>query len=912
MATVPDEHREGKPSAAPQAAYTDLAPEHAEELAASAVAPEVAAGQRVHTAFTRDDLPQGAQWLSDEALPAIVYPMTQPDGTSSWQVKPVKDSVSTKYVSPARDDPIDTPCKLSNLREVEDPEGVLIVEGVKQALAALSWAPVDWSIYRICGIWGWSESGGDDGTSRPTPLLSVVTGHPVVIVPDQDARTKIGVHEGASALGEVCDQYGAVSVRFARLPGAGSDGLDDILGREPDPDKRRALVAGWIEHAAKRPADLSAKQLEKMRAERAAKLHSAESAPTPGQDSDADPAAARWTDSSVARRFVGSVEGRLCWTASTGFMHWTGRVWKRYDAAEVLELLRRFARTEVAREAADPTSNDLGHAVVRMETKALKAARELTMGLLARDFADFDTDPDIAVVRNGVIDLPTGRLMPHDPSRLVTKMAGDVAYVPGTTHPDWDKALEALTPEAADYIQVRFGHAFTGHRPDDDVNVHLHGPGGNGKSTVIDAVVAALGQYAVQISDKVLLGDTRDHPTELMDLKGARLAYFEELPEKRHLNMQRIKKISGTRWITARYVHKDNVEFPQTWDLFFTSNYDLLVDEVDRGSWRRLVRIPFPHSYKKAHEPLESPSDRHGDPNLRAAVVHGEAQQQAVLAWLVEGAHSWYQNDRTMPEPPAPIAESTHQWRKDNDVVLAFAEDLLVSDKEGVILLKDLLTVFNSWLTSRGSNRWTMGTLRSRLDENDWLKIAGAHLTRRERRDPETLSRPELRAGDVPLPQPPVQGQYVVGVRFRTIEDDLADLEALNFPGDDRPDGGPDGGPTPPAGPVPPTSPSSPDTAPVMPAAPVVPTSPATAPVRTPEPAAASSGALPVHGRDEHGFDILDAPVATGPAVMPRGHYDPGTITYTDHRTGQAVTVARAVPPIPGGRFIDDRKKDPS
>src|SRR5690606_27228452 len=76
------------------------------------------------------------------------------------------------------------------------------------------------------------------------------------------------------------------------------------------------------------------------------------------------------------------------------------------------------------------------------------------------------------------------------------------------------------------WMQVRSGQALTGHVPDDDRMIVLRGGGENAKSTMLGAIQAAFGDYAVLLSDKVLLGDTRDHSTEMMDLRGARLAFI--------------------------------------------------------------------------------------------------------------------------------------------------------------------------------------------------------------------------------------------------------------------------------------------------------------------------------------------------------------------------------------------------
>lgn len=255
------------------ACYANLTTEHAQELHDSAIPAAIAADQGVRSAHVRDDLPAWARWIpdkyGDDVFPCLIHPMVHPDGSETGQVKPAPGSVTSesgrvlKYVSPVR---ADNPPQLSVLRTVQNPEVILIVEGVKQALAALAWAPETWSIYRITGIWSWRIAGnGEDDPGTPTPHLAVVQGRNVVVVPDADAKTNIRVFDGATALGEACQGYGASNVKFARIPGAGKDGLDDLLARFPDDDARHGMLLSLVAKAHGRPADLDKREQKAMR-----------------------------------------------------------------------------------------------------------------------------------------------------------------------------------------------------------------------------------------------------------------------------------------------------------------------------------------------------------------------------------------------------------------------------------------------------------------------------------------------------------------------------------------------------------------------------------------------------------------------------------------------------------------------
>ncbi len=257
----------GVDSNGPESASATLSPEHAAELAASAIPESFALAGGVYTAYVVDDLPEQARYLVDRhgddvVLPALVFTgMEAVDRSPTWQVKPATKIGERKYISPSRDH---NPPKLTVVREVESPKVVLIVEGTKQALSASVWAPADWTVYRISGIWGWRIAGEDGGPGAPTPRLAVVAGQKVVIIPDSDAKTNPRVFDGAVALGEACAGYGATSVRFARLPGAGKDGVDDLLTRVPE-GRRTGLMESWVKSAKSKPADLDKRELVRLR-----------------------------------------------------------------------------------------------------------------------------------------------------------------------------------------------------------------------------------------------------------------------------------------------------------------------------------------------------------------------------------------------------------------------------------------------------------------------------------------------------------------------------------------------------------------------------------------------------------------------------------------------------------------------
>ena len=251
---VSDGQQEDTKSSPVHTVTPKLTDEHRAELHASAISDEVIETCGVYSARTIEAVPKELQWIGPDALPSLVFPMEEISGETTYQVKPRPGSVRgskgrpMKYVCPAKDNEWGTPPPaLTVLRPVTDETKlVLIVEGTKQALAALSNTDDTVAIYRITGIWGWK------GLQNYAALAQFM-GLYVCIVPDADASTNRRVYDGAREFRELLIQYGASPVRFVQVPGQGKQGLDDVLAGLPE-DKRAEMLDLWISKAQDKPA----------------------------------------------------------------------------------------------------------------------------------------------------------------------------------------------------------------------------------------------------------------------------------------------------------------------------------------------------------------------------------------------------------------------------------------------------------------------------------------------------------------------------------------------------------------------------------------------------------------------------------------------------------------------------------
>lgn len=535
-------------------------------------------------------------------------------------------------------------------------------------------------------------------------------------------------HTGAKA---TLDTLEAVWLDSLKLPPA----------REPGPGEWRRMVTSAVEVCAATP---TADQ-DRRCCGTAADAFAADP-DVPHQLDDAHLAA--W----MADKGLG---GEWCWAGGLGWMKWDGRKWLARSDEDVREAVR-LAVIEVNKRALDTggaTPERMRALTGLLSSGRIGALTSLMRGVVSLDAGAFDQKPDLLNVGNGVVDLRTGELGPHDPALLLTKIT-ETRYEPGATHADWTKALTALDPEVADWMQVRFGQAITGYPTSDDVLPIGQGGGSNGKSTLLSALYGALGQHMVQVPEKLLRGSPNDHPTELMTLYGARLAVIDETPEVAQLNVQRLKATVGQETMTARLIRRDNVTWRATHSLFVMSNYVPSVRETDHGTWRRLALVRFTKTFPR-------------DDRFRARMMRGAGgRREAALAWAIAGARWWYANGRVVPPAPAQVEEDTRRWRQSCDLLLAYLADRIVFDAEACVLAAELLEDLNGWLVQHGNQPWSDKLLSARLGGHE--EVTRHNVDKVNPRSPRGLVRRSAGHSEA------VTGRPLVwrGLRWRTDADD--------------------------------------------------------------------------------------------------------------------------------------------
>jgi P4 family phage/plasmid primase-like protien len=384
-----------------------------------------------------------------------------------------------------------------------------------------------------------------------------------------------------------------------------------------------------------------------------------------------------WNDSLLGQELADEL--RPDWrhvTAWRQWVRWDGRRWATDETEAVHEVARRWMLRLGGKVLSKVTSSKdprLRKVLDYRRAAAMENVVKVARRILAVEPTVFDTDAHLLNAQNGVVDLRTGQLGPHDPALMMTRLAG-AAYDPAARHPDVICVFGCVAQGDVTSMKMLLGVAATGHTGGDHLPV-WDGTGGNGKTTLLLAASAALGDYAGPVPPELVMKSNReDHPTIKTALQGLRLAYIEETEEDGGLRLERVKAITGGAPITGRKIGGNYYTFSPSHTLVLATNHRPNVNSAEHAAWRRLHLIPFPHRYGTAS------GDKPIDAGLRDRVRLGRKQRETMLAVIVAGAKAAY----TAGEPDSPVVcwsagidAATDAWRADEDVIWRFAESQL-------------------------------------------------------------------------------------------------------------------------------------------------------------------------------------------------------------------------------------------
>lgn len=375
------------------------------------------------------------------------------------------------------------------------------------------------------------------------------------------------------------------------------------------------------------------------------------------------------------------------------WLMWNGSVFAHDTLNQTLALTAFVAadiRDQVLAETDDAQRRMGEQWAMRSESMSVRNATRAGAALLpgmSVKVADLDMDPMILAVENGTVDLRSGKLRDSSASDLCTKRAA-VSFDPDAECPRWLDHVKLVTggnPELTAYLQRAAGYSLTG-LVDEQTFFFLFGDGANGKNVFTETLLHMLGDYGA-IAAPGLLTAAEGHPTALADLRGARMVMSDETKVGGVLNDARVKMLTGSTQVKARYMGKDFFTYDSTMKLWVLGNAKPVIRDTSAGMWRRMQLIPFTQTI---------PTDRR--------ILRYEEQLReewpGILNWALEGLMAW-QAVGSLGAPNA-VTDAVKTYRDEEDSFGQWMADRLEACPGGELPVPMAYQDYVTWMAFQG------------------------------------------------------------------------------------------------------------------------------------------------------------------------------------------------------------------
>lgn len=586
-------------------------------------------------------------------FPGLNYARVKLDFPRVLRGKPVKyesprGQPNQAYFPPGFRDQIADPTRL-----------ILITEGEKKALSA---AQRGFATIGLVGVWGWLQArpkradGSRRGSRRLLPELATLPwdGRQVFVVFDSDAAEKKDVRKAAAELITALELLGP-SVRFVTLPalGDGKTGLDDFL----------------VHHGDQGPAELQ-RLLDR--------------APKPETRDGCGRTVFEFADEFLRERFsgMGRFERPALVNWRDEFHIWRGTRYVTMPNAE-------FRRGVLSWLDGQVRGIRPKHAV---EVTECAASRVLLPGVHEEPLWLGSTGgpanaADWLSVKNGILDLRSGQLLPHSPLWF-SRTALPFAYDSRAACDHWLQFLDEVLDrdeERIELIQQWFGLCLT-----NDTRFHaillLQGPRRSGKSTLLRILRAMVGDDNVCSPRLTTLGE----PFGLMGLLGKRVAICPDAHVGHGDNalgvLEILKGISGEDAIEVMRKHLPPIT------VRLNVRFALAVNELPRfgdganALLSRLLIVPFRQTF-------EGREDRHLESRLLTELP-------GILNWALEGLRDLRAHGSFVI--PAASDEVREDFGRMSSPVEAFLVDACVEGPSENVTRDELYCAYRSWCSDVG------------------------------------------------------------------------------------------------------------------------------------------------------------------------------------------------------------------
>lgn len=381
--------------------------------------------------------------------------------------------------------------------------------------------------------------------------------------------------------------------------------------------------------------------------------------------------------------------------------------WYRYDGTywqpQTLARMKYCCDelTSTMEELSEWTCDPLHHKIIAnigneatMNNMLRNAARKVAI-----EMSDLNKESNLIVANNGIVDLTTGELLPHDSSYLITRKV-NINY--NLEAPEPTRFLQFLDEicccdnKLMDYLMLSLGYAITGETKEQIMFI-WNGDGSNGKGVLMNLLRKMFKDFCGSLSQDSLLKKkeaTSINPT-VAEALTKRIAFLSEFNRNAQLDTALVKSLTGQDDVQVRELYKNHVTMNPNCKIIAATNFLPQIDWTDYAMRRRVVIIPFNAIF----------AGKNCDPNLESKLLE---EQEGIFKLLVDQAKRYYQEgllkDKTILREPEFMKRYLNEELRKSDRVHCFIEDKLdiTENNEDIISQEELYRHYRGYCIENG------------------------------------------------------------------------------------------------------------------------------------------------------------------------------------------------------------------
>ncbi len=476
------------------------------------------------------------------------------------------------------------------------------------------------------------------------------------------------------------EQKAAVKRLYPNATLQGAEVVDVVVERPPQMSKEEELAA--IEQKAR-----------EMEADERQKVKQA----TLDSDCRDYPPTELGNSKRFLRRF--GKEIRYCHPWRAWFI-WDGSRWAMDDTGRIM-VQGKYTVNQIEKEALlfnyDQQKQLLAWSGASQKYSVIKNMISLAASDVPVLPGDLDADKNLINFPNGTLEIDTMTFRKHEQDDLCSKVMG-ARYDPDAECPLWQKFIseifikepeEGKEPESDDdliqFVQRAMGYTLTAEIKERAIFL-CHGSGANGKSTLLNTVAAAMGDYAQQTESSTFTVSKRETVrNDLAALKGSRMVLALESGKDKKLDEALVKQLSGGDKIAARFLFKEYFEYTPEFKIWWGFNHRPRIDDATESIWDRIKLIPFNLRIEEEKRDLDLPT------NL-------QAELPGIINWMLAGLKDYREKGLAEPEI---VKAATSEYQQEQDVLGEWIGDQCVKRRDLWEASAELYTSYHAWSTSR-------------------------------------------------------------------------------------------------------------------------------------------------------------------------------------------------------------------